>query len=532
MNVLSRWLGGEGGRGTLRRVSPEKAKAAAPSRRRATLPQAGEKITIAAVGVVAASLFLGFGAGLSVRGWCGLIGLVTVAVALFQRYLLDFRLDVLRSVGRVLALAVLLVLPLAATRAFEALFGLQYAEFLPLSLVALVIALVWNRRFSLECTAFIGAMLGLYFMLHSERGFEDLSGLAVALSGATVAALSAEHVKRRSTLVKVGVVIGISQMVVQGTFLLMGPPDAFTPITFGHLLLLGVYGLISGLLVSGFLPMIESVFHVTTAISLLELGNTHEQPLLRKLLLEAPGTFHHSYIVGLLSEAAAEEVGADALLARVGALYHDVGKLNKPDYFAENSPEARGRHKDLTPEMSMLIISAHPRDGVELGRYYGLPEAILDFMPEHHGTLVIEYFYHAARKMRGEENVSEDSFRYPGPRPQRIETAIVMMADAVEAISRQMPDSNRARLEEMVHEVAFKRLMQRQFEECAMTLKDLALIEKAFLRVLLAIYHQRKTYPKGNKPNPLDLSQPSAERRAAMEEQKNRGPRTPAGAKA
>jgi len=169
----------------------------------------------------------------------------------------------------------------------------------------------------------------------------------------------------------------------------------------------------------------------------------------------------------------------------------------------------------------MLIISAHPRDGVELGRYYNLPEAILDFMPEHHGTALIEYFYRAAQKIRGAENVREESFRYPGPRPRRIETAIVMIADAAEAISRQMPDPNQARLREMVHEVAHKRLMDRQFDECPITLADLALIEDAFVRVLQAIYHQRPTYPKG-KPNPLDLSQPSEERRAVLEEEESK----------
>jgi putative nucleotidyltransferase with HDIG domain len=202
----------------------------------------------------------------------------------------------------------------------------------------------------------------------------------------------------------------------------------------------------------------------------------------------------------------------------VGALYHDVGKLNKPGYFAENSPEARGRHRELTPEMSLLIIAAHTRDGLELGRYYNLPEAILEFMPEHHGTSLIEYFYHAAQSLRGEENVNEEAFRYPGPKPQRIETAIVMIADAAEAISRQMAEPSLSRLKEMVHEVAFKRLMDRQFEECPMTLQDLALIESACVRVLQAIYHQRPTYPKGGKPNPADLSQPAEQRRAVVEE--------------
>ncbi|MFT5830726.1 MAG: putative nucleotidyltransferase with HDIG domain, partial [Bacteroidia bacterium] len=259
------------------------------------------------------------------------------------------------------------------------------------------------------------------------------------------------------------------------------------------------------------LPAVETLFGVTTDISLLELGNTHEQPLLRKLLLEAPGTFHHSYIVGLISEAATEAVGGNALLARVGALYHDVGKLNKPDYFAENSPGARGKHKDLAPEMSMLVISAHTRDGLEIGSYYNLPDQVLAFMEEHHGTCCIEYFYHRAKDLRGADAVNEDDFRYPGRKPQSVEPAIVMIADAVEAISRQMGDPTPVRLTEMVHEVAMKRLMDRQFDECGMTLKDLAAIEAACVQVLTGIYHTRPTFPKG-RPHPLDLSQPKKSR--------------------
>ncbi|MFT7671503.1 MAG: putative nucleotidyltransferase with HDIG domain, partial [Planctomycetota bacterium] len=407
----------------------------------------------------------------------------------------------------------------AALRGFHAFAGLDNVGFLPLSLVALVTVLVWGRSVAIECTVYGSGLLGLYVFLHSTEGHAEVEGLAIAISGALVGAMAADFVRRRSALIRVGLVIGLSQMIVGGTFLLMRPEIADGPQAALALCALGLEGLVVGLLVSGLLPTIESIFGVTTDISLLELGNTHEQPLLRKLLLQAPGTFHHSYIVGLLSEAAAEAVGGNALLARVGALYHDIGKLNKPGYFAENSTEARVRHRELTPEMSLLIISAHTRDGVELGRYYGLPEAILDFMPEHHGTSLIEYFYHAAQKIRGEENVSEESFRYPGPKPQRIETAIVMIADAAEAISRQMPDPNLARLREMVHEVAFKRLMDRQFEECPMTLSDLALIEGAFVRVLQAIYHQRPTYPKGGKPNPADLSQPSEQRQAVIAEE-------------
>lgn len=516
-----------GGRAPLRRVSPEKAKAVSSRRRSDPLPQGGEKVSVAVGTVILASLLIGTGAGLDAKGWFGLTLLIGVGLTLFLRYLYDFRRAVLLSLPRVVTLAGFLLLSLGALRVFDGFVGQQYAGFLPLSFVSLVMVLVWGRSVAIEGAIFAGGLLALYLFVHPREGAVGVEGVVVSVIGALVAAMAAEHVRRRSTLVRVGLVVGFSQAIVAGTFILIRAevPEAegsvlelaSRPEELWILFLLAVQGLVVGLLLSGLLPTIESVFSVTTDISLLELGNTHEQPLLRKLLLEAPGTFHHSYIVGLLAEAAAEAVGGNALLARVGALFHDIGKLNKPGYFAENDPEARARHKELTPEMSMLIISAHPRDGVELGRYYHLPEAILDFMPEHHGTLRLEYFYEAARAIRGERNVSEESFRYPGPRPRRIETAIVMIADAAEAISRQMTEPNQARLREMVHEVAHQRLMDRQFEECPMTLSDLALIEDAFVRVLQAIYHQRPTYPKG-KPHPADLSQPSEERRAAQEE--------------
>jgi len=510
-----------GGRAPLKRVSIAKARAISSRPRSAPLPQAAEKVTLAVVTVCLSAILIGSGAGLALRGWLGLVMLISVGLILFLRYLYDFRREVLFSLARVATLAVCVLLSLAALRAFDAFVGLEHAAFLPLSFVSLVMVLVWSRSVAIEGTIFASGLLALYTFLHGTGSVAAVEGLAVSVLGALVAALTASHVRRRSTLVRVGLVTGLSQAIAAGTFLLLREGSAGGTTELWTLLLLGLQGLTVGLLVTGLLPTIESVFSVTTDISLLELGNTHEQPLLRKLLLEAPGTFHHSYIVGLLSEAAAEAVGGNALLARVGALYHDIGKLNKPGYFAENEPDARERHKTLTPEMSMLIISAHPRDGVELGRYYKLPQAILNFMPEHHGTALIEYFYRSAQKMRGQENVREESFRYGGPRPRRIETAIVMIADAAEAISRQMPEPNQARLREMVHEVAHQRLLDRQFDECPITLADLALIEEAFLRVLQAIYHQRPTYPKG-KPNPLDLSQPSEERRAVQAEEESR----------
>lgn len=507
MNLFD-WLPGRARQRNLRRFSPERAKLAARERRDAPIAQGGEKVFVGAVAGALAALLLGTGSGLDARGWTGLFALLAIGGVFFTRYLVDFRAAGIRTIGRVVALAAVLLAPLVFARLIGTFVGERELAFLPLSLVALIIALAWNRAFALDCTVVTGGLLGLYVLLRPDSALA-FPGLIIALSGAFVAAIAAGGVRRRGTVVRIGVLVGLVQLLVAGALVLLeagGPPDT-SP--WGWLVLLGLEGVAVGLIVTGGLPLLESAFGVTTDISLLELGNTHEQPLLRKLLLEAPGTFHHSYIVGLISEAATEAVGGNALLARVGALYHDIGKMNKPAYFAENSPDARAKHKDLTPEMSTLIIAAHPRDGVELGRYYGLPQAILDFMPEHHGTSCIEYFFHAAKKLRGEENVREEAFRYPGPRPQRVETAIVMIADAVEAISRQMPDPTRARLTEMVHKVAMKRLMDRQFDECPMTLRDLERIEEACVGVLTGIYHTRPTFPKG-KPHPLDLSQPSA----------------------
>ncbi|MAF64176.1 MAG: hypothetical protein CMJ84_00770 [Planctomycetes bacterium] len=522
MRRLRSWFGGASQTG-LRRVSIERARAVGPAPRRRPLPQAGEKILVAAAAALMLTVLLGVGAGLEAAGWFGLFSLVCLATVLFESYLVDFRRAALTSLSRVVALSVLLVGVLGCVRAFHELIGLERAAFLPLAFASLVMALVWGRALALESTVFVAALIGLYAYLH-QPGAEGTAGLVVAATGGLVAALGAAEVKRRQTLVRLGLVIGFTQAATAGAFLLMGTGENVGSEMIGTLFLLGMEGLFVGLLVSGCLPIIEDLFDVTTDISLLELGNTHEHPLLRKLLLEAPGTFHHSYIVGLLAEASAEAVGGNALLARVGALYHDIGKLNKPEYFAENSADARGRHRDLTPEMSTLIISAHTRDGVELGRYHGLPQAILNFMPEHHGTSCIEFFYRAAQDMRGEENVSEASFRYVGPKPQSVEPAIVMIADAAEAISRQMPDPNPARLREMVHEVVFKRLMDGQFAECPLTLADLARIEEASARVLAGIYHQRPTYPKG-RPHPLDLAQPR-ERRSARESGRMRGGET------
>jgi len=509
-----RLFGGARRRSALRRVSPERARAVRPALRE-PISQPAEKLLLAGVLAAAATSTLGLGRGLDARSWVALSVLVIVGTLLLVGYFAEYRRTALASLPRDMALTAFLLLPLGLARVLEASGRSELLAYLPLSFIGLVLALAWNRPFALECITFVsGLLLVGTLMLTPEQQSLSLAGLCVCFAGAATACLGAGSVRRRNTLFKLGALVGLVQMLVAAALLILLPPERLAWLELSDLLLLALEGLVGALLVAGLLPVIEGLFMVTTDISLLELGNTQERPLLRKLLVEAPGTFHHSYLVGLLSESAAEAVGANALLARVGALYHDVGKLNKPGYFAENTPEARGRHRDLTPEMSTLIISSHPRDGLELGRYYGVPPVLLRFMTEHHGTSCVEYFFVRAKELRGADEVREESFRYPGPKPQSIETAIVMLGDAVEAIARQIPDPSQTRLTEMVREVTQKRLLDRQFDECPLTLRDLERIEAAFVRVLLGIYHPRPTYPQG-PPHPLDLSRPAADRLGA-----------------
>ena len=510
-------------------MSPERARLAPKGGRREITPQAGEKLLLALASGAFAVLLLGTGQVLAATGWLGLLVLTLFVLAFFVGSLLTFGRSELKALPRLIVLACFLLLNLAALRALEATFGLDELAYLPLSFTGLVLALTFNRALAVACTLLLGALFALFILLPAGGSeLVGLHGLAVCLSGGLSAALAAGRLRRRSALVRIGFLTGFVQVLVAGGFLMLETDPLARVWGAGDLVLLGLSGVAVGLVVSGFLPAIERLFQVTTDVSLLELGSTQEQPLLRKLLLEATGTFHHSYIVGLISEAAAEAVGANPLLARVGSLYHDIGKLNKPDYFAENAPEAPERHRSLTPEMSNLIISSHTRDGVELGAYHGLPQVVLDFMTEHHGTTCMEYFLTRAKELRGAENVPEESFRYPGPRPQSLETAIVMIADSVEAISRQIPEPTTTRLREMVHEVVIKRLMDRQFDDCRITLRDLARIEEACTQVLSGIYHTRPKYPKG-RPHPLDLAHPPHDRRGSGSERRGTGSRTATG---
>ncbi len=260
------------------------------------------------------------------------------------------------------------------------------------------------------------------------------------------------------------------------------------------------------------LPSIERVFRITTAMTLLELCDA-SKPLLLRLSQEAPGTFNHSLTVGIMAEAAGNAIKANGLLCRVGAYYHDVGKLSKPLYFIENQRGgAPNRHEKLSPAMSLLIIVGHVKDGIELAREYALPLVVHQFIGQHHGTTLVEYFFHAAKKKQEREGddapeISETEFRYPGPKPQTPETAIVMICDACESMVRSIDEPTPGRIESAVHNMIMKRLMDGQFAECDLTLRDLSIIEDTLIRTLVGVHHGRVAYPASTKP--MALSQPA-----------------------
>lgn len=254
----------------------------------------------------------------------------------------------------------------------------------------------------------------------------------------------------------------------------------------------------SGVLAIGVLPFFENAFDIMTNVKLLELSNPNN-PLLRRILMESPGTYHHSMLVANLGEMAAENVGANATLTRIGAYYHDAGKIVRPIFFKENQIGKENPHDKITPDLSALIVTSHVKDGIELAEKYKIPTGIKDIIQQHHGTTLVKYFYITAKNTaENPESINEDEYRYPGPIPQSREAAIIMMADSVEAAVRSINDTTKEKIEEMVEKIIRDKMDSGQLDECDLTLKDLKIIKECFLKTLYGIYHQRIEYPTDN----------------------------------
>jgi len=348
--------------------------------------------------------------------------------------------------------------------------------------------------FSLIFAVFVGLM----------TGHVPLS--VYTLAGSLTAVYVLDHYRERLAIIRGGLIIGFVNV---ATVLALHLYASTTALSWTALTIRLSGGFLSGLfaamLASLLLPVLESLFDVTTDIRLLELSNLNK-PILRRLAVEAPGTYHHSIVVGTLAEAAAEAIGANALLVRVGAYYHDIGKLKKPSYYIENQIYCSNKHENLSPSMSSLILASHVKDGLSLADEINLAPKVRDMIPQHHGTRLMTYFYQKARDAADEKhpNISEDDFRYPGPKPQSREAAILMLADQVEAAARTLQDPTPSQIEGMIKRLVQSTIQDGQFDECDITLKDLEDISRAFVRVIAGIHHHRIEYPGFNFNTPLE----------------------------
>ena len=318
------------------------------------------------------------------------------------------------------------------------------------------------------------------------------------LIGSLLAAYGVRNCRERLVLIKTGMKVGVLNIVMSlSVQSLYGNPYSL----FGGASVVSGFlgGVLAGVIATGFLPLLEMIFGFTTDIKLLELSSL-DQPILKDLMVKAPGTYHHSVMVSNMVEATAESIHTNPLLAKVSAYYHDIGKINKPLYFIENQVKGDNRHEKLAPSMSSLILISHVKDGVELAKQHRLGKEIIDIIQQHHGTSLISYFYQKAReqsKKRGSRSspVKEEDFRYPGPKPQTKEAGLVLVADAVEAASRTLVNPTPARIQGMVQKIINNIFSDGQLDECELTLKDLNQIAKTFSKTLSGIFHSRIKYP-------------------------------------
>lgn len=365
----------------------------------------------------------------------------------------------------------------------------DYFYLFPFAAGAMIVRVFINSEVALVYCATLAPLLGIMFN-------NNMFVLVYALLGSIVGAHGMRQCSDRSTIYSAGLKISVVNLALALSFQTFSN-TLFTMQTIYVAFFALVGGIISAGFVSGFIPVIETLFHYTTDIKLLELANLNS-PLLRDLMIKAPGTYHHSVVVGNLVEAAAESINANPLLARVAAYYHDIGKASKPLYFIENQGGEDNRHDKLTPSMSALILISHIKEGVELAREKHLGQPIIDIIRQHHGTGLIKFFYERAKTQAEAQGqtVAEKDFRYPGPKPQTREAGIVMLADCVEAASRTLVNPTSDRIQGMVQNIINRIFTDGQLDECELTLKNLHEIAKSFNRILNGIFHHRIEYPE------------------------------------
>lgn len=419
-------------------------------------------------------------------------------VLIFGYYLSILELEIYAKPGHLLLLAIIGGATIAVASYIKA--NEVHTYLVPTPLAAMLVTVLLSPQVGLVLSALLAFFVG--------NLFGDFSVALICGLTSAVAVYTVRHVRHRNQFYRAMVFLPLSYA------LLIAASDLSRFMALDEVyqhVLPGIFtGVAAPILTTGLLPIFESLFHITTDITLLELSDLN-RPLLRELAIRAPGTYTHSLIMANLSEAAAEAIGANPLLARVGCYYHDIGKMLKPEYFTENQGLQGGRnpHDHLTPTMSMLIITAHVKDGLELAEEHGLPKAIADLIPQHHGTTVIEYFYNRAIEM-GVENIRRDDFRYDGPKPQTREAGVVMLADSVESAARTLVERTPNRARQLVRNIVQQKYSAGELDECSLTMRDLHKIEESFIPVLMGTLHSRVDYPwqRHEKKSRKDLGHP------------------------
>lgn len=392
----------------------------------------------------------------------------------------------------------------------------------PYAFAPLVLSVLLGKNHGLYAAVFV-SLWGAIIYREIDAIF-----LVMSLISGFIAVFVTLEVRRRSRLIRAGVFVGLATWILALIFGMIGPivwdslgTTPWRAIGYQSLAAIGS-GFLTAFVVGGILPLLESMFRITTNISWLELADLNH-PLLKRMTIEAPGTYHHSLVVANLAEAAAEAVGANATMCRVGAYFHDIGKLVKPDYFTENMRRDRNPHDELAPTMSALIIIAHVKEGVDLALKHGLNQEIIDVIQQHHGTSTVFYFYKRAQQQQEDARaggkimnireedipeVREESFRYPGPRPQTKECGIVSLADSIESASRSLDRVTPQKIDQLITDIIQRRIADGQLKECDISLRELEQIGESFRHTLQSMMHSRVAYP-GDKNEKRDTPTPT-----------------------
>ena len=471
-------------------------------------------------------IFAGFTAGLAFLIFSGqqpeptknfVIALLFLAIAMTQLWINQPKTFSQNS--RVLLVFGVILVQLAVTKLLLVLCNDNAFRFLkpemgglmaPYAFAPLVLSVLLGRNHGLYAAVSVSLWSSVLF------GKIDAPLLVTSLISGFTAVYLTLQVRRRSKLIRAGLGVGLAIWLLSLTFGLIGPITLFSPMA-NDWGLIGLQsalaignGIVTATVVGGVLPILEHLFQITTDISWLEASDLNH-PLLRRMTIEAPGTYHHSLVVANLAEAAAEAIGANATLCRVCSYFHDVGKLVKPEYFTENMNFERNPHDDLAPTMSALIIIAHIKEGVDLALKHKLNQRIIDIIQDHHGTSLVYYFYQRALQQQEDARaggkitnireedipeVREESFRYSGPKPQTKESAIVSLADMVESASRSLEKPTPQKIEQLVNELIEERIADRQLDECDLTLGELTIIAERFRFTLMTMLHSRIAYPR------------------------------------